>query len=62
MTASMYAKREHEGFYTLRQTRFKCLEKEHPHDVCAVARSLEELKGMCQKHWPDADYTEVENL
>ena len=42
--------------YVLRQERYrKQLDagKEHPHDVCAVARSLAELKAMCEKHWPD---------
>ena len=50
----MYARREPDGSYTLRQERYRGTN--HPHDVCAVARSLEELKDMCAKHWPDADY------
>ena len=37
------------GFVQLRQTRFKAefsAGREHPHDVCAVARNVEELRGM----------------
>ena len=59
-TPTMYARKEHDGFYTLRQSRYAAqlvAGKEHPHDVCAVASSIEELRSMCEKHWPDADYT-----
>lgn len=48
----------------LRQTRFREQLNagiEHPHDVCAVARSVEEMRGMVDKHWPDIDYSAVEN-
>jgi hypothetical protein len=40
-----------DGLYRLRQTRFKAQYdsgREHPYDVCAVARSKEELKGMVE--------------
>lgn len=50
----MYVKHEADGTWTLRQERFKHLKKEHPHDVCAVATSYEQLKEMCEKHWPEA--------
>jgi hypothetical protein len=61
--AEMYAKKEKNGFWVLRQRRFqKALEegKEHPHDVCAVARTLDELRGMCVGLWPDAEYPKSE--
>lgn len=57
--STMYVKQEDNGFVTLRQTRYAdrlAKGKEHPHDVCAVARNVEELKNMCEKHWPDVDY------
>jgi hypothetical protein len=53
----MYIKQESNGMWTLRQERFLSLlekGKEHPHDVCAIARDYEELKAMCEKHWPAA--------
>lgn len=62
MNTTMYAHKDRDGLYTLRQERYRVqLEagKEHPHDVCAVARSIEELHRMCDKHWPDADYSRV---
>lgn len=37
------------GLVKLRQTRFKAqfdIGREHPHDVCAIARTVEELRGM----------------
>ena len=41
---------EHAGsFVHLRQTRLKAqfdAGREHPHDVCAVARNVDELRGM----------------
>ena len=37
------------GFHKLRQTRFKELRAEHPHDVCAVAWTLDELRGMIER-------------
>ena len=51
--AKMYAKQEADGMWTLRQERFRGRTTEHKHDVCAVARSYEELKAMCEKHWPE---------
>jgi hypothetical protein len=61
--SDMYVRQEADGFWTLRQKRFKdklTEGKEHPHDVCAVARSLGELREMCEKHWPDVDYEKPE--
>jgi len=62
--ATMYARAEQEPgqftLFTLRQTRYReqlLRGEEHPHDVCAMARSIEELRAMCEKHWPDADYS-----
>ena len=46
------------NFYELRQERYRG--KNHPHDVCAVARSVEEMHEMADKHWPDIDYSAVE--
>lgn len=61
--ATMYARRSASGFVELRQTRYRAkLEagKDHPHDVCALAASVEELRAMTAVHWPDADFSEVE--
>ncbi len=60
--AEMYVTKEH-GTYYLRQTRFKQLleqGQEHPHDVCAVATSVAQMHQMIDKHWPNADYSAVE--
>lgn len=60
--AEMYVIKNGE-FYELRQERFRAgLEagKEHPHDVCALARSVQEMHDMADKHWPDIDYSRVE--
>jgi hypothetical protein len=47
------------SFYELRQTRFIGIT--HPHDVCAIARSVDEMHSMVDKHWPDKiDYSRVE--
>jgi hypothetical protein len=52
------------SLYELRQTRYAqnlANGKEHPHDVCAVARSIEEMRSMVDKHWPnEIDYSRVE--
>lgn len=50
------------ALYVMRQGRYAAqlaIGKEHPHDICAYARSVEEMHTMCDKHWPDADYTDV---
>jgi hypothetical protein len=50
-------------FYELRQTRFRAgflAGAPHPHDVCAVAPTVEGMHAMVDKYWPDADYSEVE--
>lgn len=60
--AEMYVIKNGE-FYELRQERFRAgLEagKEHPHDVCALARSVQEMHDMADKHWADIDYSRVE--
>lgn len=47
-TPTVYYVEHAPGFVQL-QTRFKAeftAGREHPHDVCAVARSVEELRGM----------------
>jgi len=46
---SKYYVVQNKGLYELRQTRFKSLKKDHPHDVCAVARTEEEMKEMRNK-------------
>jgi hypothetical protein len=51
---TMYVKHEQDGMWTVRQERYRGRKKEHPHDVCATARSYDELREMCGKHWPDA--------
>ena len=59
---SMYVAKE--GIYVLRQTRFKemlAAGKEHPHDVCAYARSVEEMHQMVDKHFDSIDYSAVES-
>ena len=38
------------GFFELRQTRFRHLKKDHPHDVCAVCRTKEGALEMYDKH------------
>lgn len=56
----MYVHRTAQGFVELRQTRYRdrlAAGKEHPHDVCAVARDIGELRSMCEKHWPDTDWS-----
>jgi hypothetical protein len=58
----MYARREGARHFTMRQTRYRALLEfgnEHPHDVCAVACSLAQLRAMCEKHWPDASYAQA---
>ncbi len=58
----MYVREETSGLFALRQGRFRSRllagKPEHPHDVCALARSRAELRDMCAKHWPDVDYGE----
>jgi hypothetical protein len=57
MSDKMYVKKCAGGLYELRQQRFR--DRNHPHDVCAVARSVEEMHSMVDKLWPDIDYSEV---
>lgn len=53
----------HEGhMYVLRQERYRANRGsgyDHPHDVCAVATSAQELHEMVMPHWPDADFSAV---
>lgn len=67
ITKSMYVDAHHVQagtFYVLRQTRYRAhllAGQEHPHDICAIARSVEEMHSMVDKHWPnDIDYSLVE--
>lgn len=39
-----YVAKASDGLYELRQTRF--IGKSHPHDLCAVARTPEEMANM----------------
>ncbi|WP_321935343.1 hypothetical protein [Paraburkholderia sp. J8-2] len=60
-SASMYVVKEG-GLFVLRQKRFQqqlAQGKEHPHDVCAYARSVDEMHSMIDAHWPNADYSAV---
>ena len=50
----MYVKQEPNGFWTVRQERYRHRKREHPGDVCAIARTYEELRSMAEKHWPEA--------
>ena len=44
-----YVKKGKHGLYELRQIRFRDLKYEHPHDVCAIARSKKEMNRMRRK-------------
>jgi hypothetical protein len=60
---AMYARREGTRHFTMHQVRYRPqLEfgNEHPHDTCAVACSLDQLRAMCAGIWPDADYRQAE--
>jgi hypothetical protein len=46
---STYYVTNNNGLFELRKTRFKGRKKEHPHDVCAVARSRAEINSMRKK-------------
>lgn len=64
--STMYARREPDGFYTMRQERYRAAlaaGKEHPHDVCATAPTVDALRRMDAAYdlWPDADYSAVES-
>lgn len=52
----MYVTQEPGGLLELRQTRFKALRytrggEGHPHDVCAVARTREEMQGIVDAYF-----------
>lgn len=60
--STMYASKEG-GMFFLRQERFReqlAAGREHPHDVCAVATSAKQLQEMTVRHWPDADFSGVQ--
>lgn len=61
----MYITRSQSGqTYEMRQMRYKDLltsGREHPHDLCAVSVSIEQMHTMIDKWWPDADYSAVES-
>jgi len=60
--AEMYVIKSGE-LYELRQERFRAgfeAGKEHPHDVCAVARSVQEMHEMTDKYFAGIDYSRVE--
>lgn len=62
MASEMYVVQEG-SLFVLRQTRYReqlDQGREHPHDSCAIARSVAEMHSMVDKHWPDADYSQVE--
>jgi len=65
--ATMYASKGQDGFYELRQTRFRDKRASnngegHPHDVCAVNPTLEGLREMAANHFPGViDYSEAES-
>jgi hypothetical protein len=49
------------GLYELRQERFRG--KDHPHDLCAVARSVEEMREMVAMHFTGpVDWSAVEEV
>lgn len=51
------------SLYELRQKRFRAkylAGVEHPHDVCAVARSVEEMRSMIAGHFDGADFSAVQ--
>ena len=57
--ADYYLDTDATGFVELRQSRFKAQRasrggKGHPHDVCAVARSIDEMRGMVTQCLPAA--------
>jgi hypothetical protein len=48
-----YAKKSTHGLVELRQSRYKeqfDRGNEHPHDLCATAHSVKELREMVEKH------------
>lgn len=62
MASTMYVVKSARGMLELRQERFREQlknGKEHPHDVCAIAHNVEEMRSMADEHWPDIDYSAV---
>jgi hypothetical protein len=60
MAKKMYVRWEN-GMLVLRQTRFSNEVIEHPHDVCAYAHSVEEMRRMVDHLYPDdIDYSLIE--
>lgn len=61
----MYYVTHENGFYILRQERYKSLLKggqEHPHDVCGVAPTIAKMREIGTILKGDIDYSLVESL
>ena len=59
---SVYVERTPEGAYELRQDCYRMLRtdcQEFPLDLLAVWFSLEGMRTLTSKHWPDADYGDI---
>lgn len=58
-----YVEKSDSGLLELRQQRFReqrASGKEHPHDICAVARTVEELQEMERRYLTGGvDYSAV---
>ena len=61
MANKYYVTRRYSNLLELRQLRFKDIPNHH-HDICAVARTVEEMKSMLANvGWTDdIDWSEVE--
>jgi hypothetical protein len=51
MAHTYYACREPDGMFTIRQSRFRGRKPEHPHDVMAIGRDLNELRRMAELYF-----------
>lgn len=56
MSQAYYAYKTPTGLFELRQCRYKALFDpdeggEHPHDVCAMAATLGQLKSIVERHF-----------
>jgi hypothetical protein len=61
MTMDYYVIKGKSGLLELRQERFRNTPN-HPHDVCALARDVEEMKDMVARNLPawEVDYSAVQ--
>ena len=60
--SEVYVERTHDGTYDLRQKCYRIFRteyQEHPLDLLAVCFSLEGMRTLTSKHWPDADYGDI---